>query len=1162
MGYEVLLSGLKKKKEDKILREIKEEYKKLTEDVKKERARKLGAEIENDNEKMPKLKKIQGLMKGRCLRRAHKFQKIALEGLPILLEDSELKGQNVTQEEIEALPLEEVTKVISKLRIEQFKKIDDAVVKEGNEGNAEIKKLAAVELGKLVLHQREENKKAEDFREVALNAVDTLTEGDIDSMTKEQFHLRDEIGKLTLTEVKIAMSKMPQNVEPEKIGGVAVGVLCNFIFQKKKEEEDRLKAIHNKYYEDFTGFLSSNRPKGVGKLAGQGGAKNITITIGGKGGEGIAVKHLQGPPYYNNISNDKGDVNAYEYEDALSCVNGMQERTNEFAQRLLCDGGVVVLEKKDGGKVQYLRDMGNLKVDSTNKKEVKKLIHDSMKKGLRSVCCTMYSGLCEGVVQNQVFNYNGNVNGIHDNSAGVYDNILTEEFFNDIEKEEEKKEEKKDLSIKLKSFLKNKKNKEYYSDVERADKLEKLKEKLEFGGVFKNKISKLGKIINPRNSEEKYLAGKIPSINKDVDQVNKSGNIKHYFENSGTYKMAMGAASFNTKLEGLKYCMRKADNSLGMIRLFSPYLKAKQKDADDKKSSKNISTIVKDPKRVLKAKMFVELIKLEEKGVDERYAKSKKNEKEESKDNKKGDVVVVCEGNFKPEISSAGGGKVKFRIPGQQVISYEEENAAKEEGVSVKGIIDDCADDISTEIHSAIEKASQSEVGDYVLDREVSVEDTRSEELKDALKQGGDEELENVLNKEIDMHKGRIVTFAKSGLSTLYSIEGVDGKKYYPFQSVFDSTLAAILRVNGIMGDSEFSLLEAYFLSFHNKITDMINNPDISDYQKRNYGYRGLVYSSLGFVLSSVLSGIGGENNTWVNLSSGDVRVDVYRSNIFTSFGVNVQIPLPMSLPLIGSNLNIHVIGVNFLSFILGGVILALLPLQKFEDEVSIMINDGINLLKSKNAKIAYTEFAKEIFGNDNEEWLFKDYNKEKGYKGKLKYFFKWCFDRYYSDEREYLENNSFLFVLARRCLFDTLQLLSISIPVVDTYLSININFGTLLISWLIFGGKNKNNEDKFVTNSGPTMGNSPKGPSFSNKNFNINNYGPTSGISFSRIPNDNEVDMNKLEQMKSMMNNNNIQNFSNMGLGNMVPTFIINNNNNNSNNDEVTPVEGMQEKD
>ena len=93
-------------------------------------------------------------------------------------------------------------------------------------------------------------------------------------------------------------------------------------------------------------------------------------------------------------------------------------------------------------------------------------------------------------------------------------------------------------------------------------------------------------------------------------------------------------------------------------------------------------------------------------------------------------------------------------------------------------------------------------------------------------------------------------------------------------------------------------------------------------------------------------------------------------------------------------------------------------------------------------------------------------------------------------------------------------------------------------------------------------MGNSTKGPSFGNNNFNINNYGPTSqgGISFSRIPNEDEIDINKVEELrKLMMNNNNIQNFSNMGLGNRVPTFIENNNN--INNNDENHVEGMNEK-
>ena len=344
-----------------------------------------------------------------------------------------------------------------------------------------------------------------------------------------------------------------------------------------------------------------------------------------------------------------------------------------------------------------------------------------------------------------------------------------------------------------------------------------------------------------------------------------------------------------------------------------------------------------------------------------------------------------------------------------------------------------------------------------------------------------------------------------------------------------------------------------------------VNDNECASYNSYFY------YKLLGFIVSSALSGIGCEN-IFAGIPGKTLSWNVYMSNIFTSFGINVQIPLPISLPLIGSNLNIHVIGVNFLSFILGGVILALLPLQKFEDEVNIMVNDSLNLLNSdlldsKGIKKHYADQAKNIFENDSEEWLFKDYNKEKGYKGKLKYFFKWCFDRYYSDEREYLENNSFLFVLARRCLFDTLQLLSISIPVVDTYLSININFGTLLISWLIFGGKNKNNEDEFVTNSGPTMGNSQKGPSFgsNNKWVDPNKYqyliGPTQYNSFSRIPNEDEIDINKVEEQVKLTMNNNIQNFNNMGFSNMVPTFI-DNNNNNSNNDEEPQTEGMCEKD
>ena len=165
-------------------------------------------------------------------------------------------------------------------------------------------------------------------------------------------------------------------------------------------------------------------------------------------------------------------------------------------------------------------------------------------------------------------------------------------------------------------------------------------------------------------------------------------------------------------------------------------------------------------------------------------------------------------------------------------------------------------------------------------------------------------------------------------------------------------------------------------------------------------------YKLLGFIVSSALSGIGGEN-ILAGIHGKTLSWNVYRSNIFTSFCINAQITLPMPLPLIGRNLNIHVVGVNFLSLILGTLI------------------------------------AKFLCDNDSL------YNEKYGIIG-------FCIRSCANGIRYGVTKTPKHVCFAGSILFDTIQFLSLSIPVMRYY-SINVNIGSFFMQTIFyFLNKNK----------------------------------------------------------------------------------------------------------
>ena len=618
-----------------------------------------------------------------------------------------------------------------------------------------------------------------------------------------------------------------------------------------------------------------------------------------------------------------------------------------------------------------------------------------------------------------------------------------------------------------------------YNKEEEEKKKEKQEEMFNnLGALFKYHISKLKKdnILNSqknknRNHLEQIKDGNmVDGINDEIDGIKNDEygyETAKYLKKSVVFKSAMQAAMGFAPMAGFKYCIKKAEDSLGEIRLYAPYLKVvddirKRKKQNGSKQVNNDEDLEREldyHRAVLKSKLLQKYNDEISQSENVSLFQKCNNKIERSKNAQKGILKVKSAEWTKPEESV----KSKMIIADDLFLIEEDKN--KKESKEYNFIIKEKKDDESNFGKYAMKKLDGM-MESFISGGESGLKDTfcvvnekgfvltREEEYLALLKTLDGRKFDDAVDRLIDVHKNMFIGFLNSLYRIMDDMGFAEGDKVNMYGV---NPLAQLLYDNGVISGDLYRELKCYVRCRLNEFFNVFEKPDTSDYQKRNYGYRGLVYSSLGFVLSSVLSGIGGENNTWTKLSFGGMSWDVYMSNIFTSFGINVQMPLPMSLPLIGNSLNIHVVGVNFMSLIISGVIFAFLPLRKIDDEVNTMINAYIDSL--------CLGWHRPLPNDVIKPGLFRGYN-ESSYIGKIMYYFGKSLTGN-DEETKYLENNSFLFVLARRCLFDTLQYMSISIPI-NAYLSINLNVGWFVVSWimtgckkLVLGWENKHNKVK-----------------------------------------------------------------------------------------------------
>ena len=214
---------------------------------------------------------------------------------------------------------------------------------------------------------------------------------------------------------------------------------------------------------------------------------------------------------------------------------------------------------------------------------------------------------------------------------------------------------------------------------------------------------------------------------------------------------------------------------------------------------------------------------------------------------------------------------------------------------------------------------------------------------------------------------------------------------------------------------------------------------------------RFLFKRTLFFTLGSIISGIGGEVNNWKPLYRGNwFSLNMYRSRIFTSYGVNLQIN---NLPVINT-LTVHVIGIHFIPLILGGITCLLTSgFVKFRVDLQ-KERKGFNWM---GTQIQKEEFSKKevlgtnIFGTIRDLCYSFKHAIGKLSIGGFKECMFHCIGSYMRGVECYNINLCDIgYLLTRRLLFDSIQICSISIPVHE-YVSININLGSVLLQGIMY---------------------------------------------------------------------------------------------------------------
>ena len=190
--------------------------------------------------------------------------------------------------------------------------------------------------------------------------------------------------------------------------------------------------------------------------------------------------------------------------------------------------------------------------------------------------------------------------------------------------------------------------------------------------------------------------------------------------------------------------------------------------------------------------------------------------------------------------------------------------------------------------------------------------------------------------------------------------------------------------------------------------------------------YSPFKYTILPWCIVTFMSGLGGYDNTWINLLTFtkyniQCNLYIYKSHILLcGAGVNMQLRLPYAIPFLKNILNIHLIGFNIWSFLLG--ILTTLTFNP---------NDGNR--KYYNDQVGENE-SSFLFALKTAFLVHGQINKH---------------DFIYLHYTESYKDVAFRISLAATFFINTIQFLSFDFKVLNDY-HISINLGTLLMSWLI----------------------------------------------------------------------------------------------------------------
>ena len=194
-------------------------------------------------------------------------------------------------------------------------------------------------------------------------------------------------------------------------------------------------------------------------------------------------------------------------------------------------------------------------------------------------------------------------------------------------------------------------------------------------------------------------------------------------------------------------------------------------------------------------------------------------------------------------------------------------------------------------------------------------------------------------------------------------------------------------------------------------------------------------------LFSGLLAGIGGYNNDFKILYECKVgALTIYMHNYFLGCGVNFKLKLPYTLKFISDHLNIHLLGWNLIPLFCSIATVLLwdfLYFKKGSDEIKTEPNENIEN-KEKKVEESIIGRVRNCIGNVFSVALY-------GNRMMQKYYLANILGCEFEND-----NTPLMFMFTSRLLLDTVQCISIEIPLINGHCSIMLNLGTTLIALII----------------------------------------------------------------------------------------------------------------